>query len=88
MLYKYETATTLSLVTVRPDGKKIYHHCGSLADWRPGQWHHVALTWSSAQAEYRALHRRKTNRQGLVAGDPPGRQRHAGGRRRRRDRPR
>ncbi len=54
MLYKYESATTLSLVTVPPDGKHIYHHCGDLADWQPGQWHHVALTWSRHAAEYRA----------------------------------
>ena len=53
MLYKYEDATTLSLVTVQPDGKHIYHHGGSLADWRPGQWHHLALIWSQRAAEYR-----------------------------------
>jgi beta-galactosidase len=54
MLYKYENATTLSLVTVRPGEKHIYHHCGNLIDWRPGQWHHVVLTWSRRAAAYRA----------------------------------
>ena len=47
MIYKYLKHTTLTFGTAKPD-RDIYYDCNvrSIADWRPGQWRHVAATWS------------------------------------------
>ena len=47
MLYKYVRHTLLSFGTVKPEGD-FYYDCSAagLGEWRPGQWYHVAVTWS------------------------------------------
>lgn len=47
MLYKYETQSSLTFATARPEGDLLYN-CGvrDISSWRPGQWHHLAITWS------------------------------------------
>ena len=47
MLYKYSKHTSLSFGTAKPAGD-LYYDCGvrDISAWRPGQWHHVAVTWS------------------------------------------
>jgi len=59
MIYKYVRHTRLDFATRRPADEKgdLCYNCGSpaLASWRPGQWHHVAATWSR-RANRRALY--------------------------------
>ena len=47
MLYKYLEHTSLTLGTAKPE-RDLYYDCNvpSIAHWRPGEWHHVAVTWS------------------------------------------
>ena len=47
MLYKYVKHSSLTFGTARPQGD-LYYNCGTeaLGSWRPGDWHHVAITWS------------------------------------------
>ena len=47
MLYKYMKHTSLTLGTAKPE-RDLYYDCGvrDISLWRPGQWHHVAATWS------------------------------------------
>ncbi len=50
MLYKYVKHTGLTFGTRRPPQEKgdLYYDCTApeLKSWRPGEWHHVAATWS------------------------------------------
>lgn len=47
MVYKYLNQSYLSFGTAKPT-RDIYYDLGgsSVADWVPGQWHHVVVTWS------------------------------------------
>jgi beta-galactosidase len=47
MLYKYETQSSLTFGTAKPEGD-LFYNCGvrDISAWRPGQWHHLAVTWS------------------------------------------
>lgn len=49
MVYKYLDQSTVTFATARPD-KDLYYDCGSrdIGSWKPGQWHHVGITWSHA----------------------------------------
>lgn len=56
MVYKYLDQSGLTFGTAKPT-KDIYYDCGggNLSSWLPGQWHHVAVTWSR-QANQRRLY--------------------------------
>lgn len=55
MLYKYTDQTALTFGTARPD-RDLYYDCAAdIASWRPGEWHHVAVSWSRA-ADARVLY--------------------------------
>jgi len=47
MLYKYMYHTSLTFGTAKPK-RDLYYDCGvrDISSWRPGEWHHVAATWS------------------------------------------
>ena len=49
MAYKYLSQQAITFGTAKPD-KDIYYDCSSrpISAWRPGQWHHLAFTWSRA----------------------------------------
>lgn len=50
MVYKYQDQTSLTFATAKPD-KDLYYDCGArdISAWRPGEWHHVMVTWSRTQ---------------------------------------
>ena len=50
MVYKYQDQTSLTFATAKPD-RDLYYDCGApdISSWQPGEWHHVALTWSRQQ---------------------------------------
>jgi beta-galactosidase len=54
MVYKYENQSSLTFATAKPD-RDLYYDCGArdISSWAPGQWHHVALTWSRKANERR-----------------------------------
>jgi len=55
MLYKYTDQTGLTFGTARPD-RDLYYDCAAdIGSWRPGEWHHVAVSWSRS-ANARALY--------------------------------
>ncbi|MCX7047029.1 MAG: hypothetical protein NTX50_16260, partial [Candidatus Sumerlaeota bacterium] len=43
-----ENQSSLTFGTARPDRNDLYYDCsgGNIADWRPGEWRHIALMWS------------------------------------------
>jgi hypothetical protein len=55
MVYKYQDQTYLTFGTAKPAGD-LYYDCSTrdLSSWRPGQWHHVVVTWSRQQNARRA----------------------------------
>jgi beta-galactosidase len=52
MVYKYLSHTSLTFGTAKPD-RDLYYDCsvGDITSWRPGQWHHVVVTWSRKNNE-------------------------------------
>ena len=66
MVYKYTSHNYLTFGTARPD-RDIYYDCNSstIASWRPGEWHHIAVTWS------RNAGRREIYLDGKLAGSAP-----------------
>ena len=66
MLYKYRDQTGLTFGNAKPD-RDIYYDCGvpDISDWRPGQWHHLVVSWSRTQDE-----RRTREPQGLPSRTP------------------
>lgn len=54
MVYKYTDQASLTFGTAKPT-TDLYYDCGTgeLRGWRPGEWHHVAVTWSRAANQRR-----------------------------------
>jgi beta-galactosidase len=54
MVYKYQDQTSLTFATAKPD-QDLYYDCGvpDISAWRPGDWHHIVVTWSRLQNERR-----------------------------------
>ncbi|MCC7492959.1 MAG: hypothetical protein IT204_11445 [Fimbriimonadaceae bacterium] len=51
MVYKYLNQSSITFATAKPD-RDLFYDCGGgdLRGWQPGQWHHLAVTWSRAAA--------------------------------------
>ncbi|MBI2300622.1 MAG: hypothetical protein HYU66_17070, partial [Armatimonadetes bacterium] len=54
MVYKYTDQSSLTFGTAKPD-TDLYYDCGTgaIAGWQPGEWHHVAVTWSQRENQRR-----------------------------------
>ena len=53
MVYKYTDQASLTFATYKPSGDLFYDCGASIADWQPGQWHHVAFLWSRSANQRR-----------------------------------
>ncbi len=45
LFYKYTDQSYLTFAITKSDGYFDYGCTASIADWQPGQWHQVAITW-------------------------------------------
>lgn len=54
MVYKYQDQVGLTFATATPD-KDLFYDCSApdISAWRPGDWHHVVVTWSRQQNQRR-----------------------------------
>jgi hypothetical protein len=50
-LYKYFTNSNLLMLTAPAPGGPYHSASANVADWKPGEWHHIAGTWSPRSQE-------------------------------------
>jgi len=56
LLYKYTTQDYITFGWIKADGHYHYGAAGSVAHWRPGEWHHVAVTYDAVETKQRTLY--------------------------------
>ena len=56
LLYKYTTQDYITFGWIKADGHYDYGVTGDIKHWKPGQWHHIAVTYDAVGAKRRTLY--------------------------------
>ncbi|MFW6161618.1 MAG: LamG-like jellyroll fold domain-containing protein [Planctomycetota bacterium] len=56
LVYKYKTQPYITFGWIQADGHYHYGATGSVAHWRPGRWHHLAVVYDATEAKERTLY--------------------------------
>jgi len=56
LIYKYTTQDFITFGWIKEDGYFDYGCTGSIKRWRPGEWHHIAVTYDAVGSKQRVLY--------------------------------
>ena len=56
LVYKYTTQAYVTFGWIKADGHYHYGATGSTKDWRPGDWHHLAVVYDAVESKQRTLY--------------------------------
>lgn len=56
LVYKYTTQDYITFGWIKEDARFIYGSTGRIKDWKPGEWHHLAVTFDALHTKQRATY--------------------------------